>query len=695
MHTKFAIALLFIGVWNFSFAQEDNAVVLEQIIEEIAQSSDADIDYSELFDDLQAYLEQPLNLNDATQEDLLKFQFLTYFQISQILDYVNKKDGFLTIYELQLIESMSMEDIYRLLPFVEIKPPKNSVKDDLQEITKRIKYGKHQLYARTQFVVQEQQGYVPVPDSVLADNPDKSRYLGNKYKYYLRYKYKYKEKILMGATLEKDPGEQFFSGHQQYGFDYYSAHIQLQNIGPFKTIVLGDYSAQSGQGLVVWNSMARGKSAYVMNVRKRPRLIRKYSSVDENNFYRGAAFVFNYGGLDVSSFFSYKNIDANITNLDTVSDEVREVSSLLLDGFHNTPSRIADDNALGEFVAGAVAKYEYKNFQVGMSGLYSKYSAPLQKTINPANQFDFMGTENMVAGADYQLSFTHSSFFGEFAMSRNGGWAYLNGAQFHLAPQLSMAVLNRNYLASFQSLYAGAFAEGSKAQNEKGTYFGLEVHPYKYWKLSLYSDFYQFPWLRSQAVSPTGGREYFAQLEYQPARNVYTYTKFKTETKQENIASDELQGNLKSVSQYTKTSFRYHIEYTLNRVWVMKNRVEFSFYNKNETREKGFMVYQDVNFRPTNKPFNFSFRYAFVDATWETRLYAYENDILYAFSVPAYYGQSTRAYLVSKIDLSEKLTLWARYAISHFSDRTIVSSGLDEIAGPTKSDVKVQLRYSF
>ena len=93
-----------------------------------------------------------------------------------------------------------------------------------------------------------------------------SQYKGSQQRYYARYRYNYGNKISYGITAEKDPGEEFFTGSQKRGFDFYSAHFYMSDVGAFKHIALGDYTIRLGQGLVAWTSLGFRKGSYVMDI---------------------------------------------------------------------------------------------------------------------------------------------------------------------------------------------------------------------------------------------------------------------------------------------------------------------------------------------------------------------------------------------------------------------------------------------
>jgi len=667
--------------------------VLEELIEEIAASSDEEeLDYTQLFDDLLPYMVDPLNLNTATREQLEKFQFLTDFQIEAIFDYRLKAGAMATIYELQLLSDFAMKDIQRILPFVTVAPASQTQQFNLG---RALKYGRHSLFLRTQFVVQEQKGYSDISDLELAKKPS-SRYAGDRFKQYTRYKFQFKDQLKLGFTAEKDPGEEFFKGNQKQGFDYYTAHIELNNIWKFKTVVLGDYQAKFGQGLIMGAGLGGGKSSYVLNINKKYRGLKKYSSTDENKFFRGAGATVRVGDFDITGFVSYKNIDGNVTVLDTLDIEVpTEVSSFQITGMHRTPSEYEDRKTISEFVSGANLLWNYKRMKIGGSFITHKFGADLNKATKPYSQFDFQGNSNMNFSIDYQASVHNFLFFGEEAMSQNGAIAVLNGMLVKLAPQISLSALHRYYQVDYQAYYSGGFAEGSKNQNEKGLYLGTEIHPIRNWTVSAYFDSYKFEWLKFRSVSPSNGNDFFIETAYNTSRYTNMYVRFKQETKYENTSGEVIGVN--TLDAVTKRQLRYHISYTLSRSVKMKSRIEFTRYNKGEgPEETGFVLYQDVAYAPENFPLTLSARVAFMDAPYNARIYAYENDILYGFSIPAYSNKGLRTYLTLKYTVIEKrVDMWLRYGHFHYTDRQTIGSSLDEISGSNKSDVKIQFRIKF
>ncbi len=686
----FFIGIMLLGFYAL-FGQEakTNQQAIEDLVEEIAQGIVGETDYSQITDNLYYFLENPVNLNTAPTETLEKLRILNDFQIKSLLNYIEHRGKLATIYELQLIEGFDYATIKKVLPFVTVLPD-NYTKT--WSVNKAFKYGKHSMFGRVHSVIETQNGFKKVADSVLNENPSRY-YPGNRMRIYTRYKFNYKNKLQWGITAEKDPGEQFLKGGQKAGFDFYSAHLQVSDIGVLKTAVLGDFQAQLGQGLIMWSYISQGKSSYVMDIRKRGQGLKKYSSTDENVYLRGGGLTVEKWGVSLTAFGSYKNRDANISIGDSLSNS-EKISSLLNSGIHALPAEIEDKNSITETIYGGNLNWRHKNFKIGVSGINYRFNIPFKINNTPENRYRFSGKNNYNISADAEYRFKAIYVFGEAAMSQNGNKAVLAGALMELSPQFRTAILYRNYQKGYQALYSNAFAESSRIQNEQGFYLGAEMHPVKKWKISAYYDFYKFPWIKSQADSPSKGNDYLIQADFTASQTLNMYCRYKHEEKEVNISIE--QAGIPPLGIVDKVQFRYHVNYRPGKNWKLRNRLELSSYKQeNNEKEYGYMLYQDIIYRP-DYPISIIFRYAVFDTKgYNTRIYTYENEVLNAYSVPPLFDKGIRTYIIAHYRLSEKIDFWLRLAQTWYADKKTIGTGLNQISGNTKSEVKFQLRLKF
>ena len=503
-----------------------------------------------------------------------------------------------------------------------------------------------------------------------------------------------------GITWEKDAGElltprglgdslKSLVGESLGGFnDFASAHLFVSGFGVVRRFVVGDYHLEFGQGLTLWSGLSFGKSSEATQIKKYGRGIVPNTSVNENHFMRGAAFTLGFGGLEISGFYSNNNIDANILVVD------EDVSGLLETGNHRTINELMDKDALNIQSYGANIAYKFQRASIGITASQSRVDLLFQPSGQIFKKFYFSGNRLDNYGFDFNYNFRKVSLYGEFAANSDKGFAGIIGANLFLTDRFVLTLMYRNFGKEYFSFYNNPFRESSIGRNEQAYYFGTKVLLSKGLFLDAYADFFSFPWLKYGVSSPSSGVEYLLQLNYVPNRKLSAYLRLKMEDKKEDQRMDYAY-TPQSVSVLRK-SLRFSISYTVFDFLILKNRVEALFYDKQGNSQQGYLMFQDVLYRPENFPLSASFRYAlFSTDGWDSRIYAYENDVLYAFSVPAYFDSGQRFYFMLKMDAFKNLDIWLRLARTIYRDKTSIGSGADKINSNHKTEIKVQLKFSL
>ena len=545
--------------------------------------------------------------------------------------------------------------------------------------------------------MEEKNGFSPITDSALAASPN-SRYIGDEANLYTRFRYKYGNHISFGITAEKDAGEEFFNGAQKNGFDFYSAHFFIRNQGKIKQLALGDYQAQFGQGLTYWSGTAFGKSADIMSLKRSGGGLKPYTSADESLFLRGGGIAFQFNKIEVTAFYSYNNVDANIdlTDSTSVDPEVLAITSIQQTGFHRTVNEIADKDAITQQQIGGHLAFKTRRLNVGLTGINSEVNTDFNPDLQTYSQFSNSDNQQTNIGADYSWIFKNFNFFGEFSKSLTAGNALVSGALITLDPKLSVAVLYRDYQRNFHPISSAAIGENSTNENEKGLYLGLVTKPIKNITLSAYYDQFTFPWLKYGIDAPSQGYQYIAQLTYTPSKKMEMYVRIRERNKGGNTSVDVLDGIDYLVNE-KQTNYRYNFSYQISESFNIKSRVELVNYDKEESPfEKGYLIYQDITYKALSSPFAFSFRYGIFDTdSYNSRIYAYENDVLYSYTIPGYYNKGTRTYLTVKYTVKRGIDVWLRYGLTYYDNIDVISSGLEEIQGNHKQEIKAQIRFKF
>ncbi len=689
-----------------------NELLIEQV-ERLAEDSDDDADFEDLLENYIFLTENPVSLNSDEVSQLLELRLINVFQYEELQKYRRYYGDFLFIEELEMVEGFDEQTINIIAPIVYIGERQGNDKITWNKLAR---YGKHQIVGRYEQILEPQAGYADISDSALFAKPN-SRFLGSPQRYQLKYTYNYRNKIRAGFVMEKDPGEMFFTDHvsdtiqkllgknYQRGFDFIGFHLYAKDLGIVKAAAVGDYQVAFGQGLTMWSGMTFGKAGAGSSVMKQARGLNPKSSASETMFMRGAAVTLGNNELKGTLFYSNRMIDANISVADSL-DEAELVSSLQETGYHRTIGELQDRHAIRQQVIGGHFSYAKAHFEVGYTAHHTWLNVPLQLKPSNYNQFYFQGQRVTNQGIDFKYVKGKYAVFGEGAMSfitdstafsavstsltALDHFAGLVGLTIKPAGYLNFTVMYRNYGKAYHNLFSNAFGEGSRNQGQRGVYLGVEVAPAPYWNILAYADQFRFTWLTSQAYTPSWGHDYYLRLSHSFSKRANAFLQIRSRTKMKNSTDGYAFSHYPIF--YTKNSVRFNINYGLRNGLVFSNKAEYAHYHNDDgSNSQGFFICQDVAYKPENKPFSLTFRYAIFDTDdYDARVYAYENDVLYSFSVPALYGRGMRVYLLGKWKPFKTLTLYARVGSTIYTDRDEISSGLTLIKGNHKTDLKVE-----
>lgn len=670
---------------------EEKVQIIEERVDFLLESNEGgDNDYTSLFEQLEYYFEHPLNLNSASRIDLLDLGIFNEIQINNLFNHINKHGKIMTVEELQSIDGFNLDFIRLIRPFVKVSSnidrPNLNPKTILEE-------GSSSYFIRYTRVLEEQFGYSAISEEEYLENPN-SRYLGSQDKLFSRYRFNYANNVSFGFTTEKDAGEEFFKGSQKNGFDFYSAHLYLQGLGTVNRIAIGDFQAQFGQGLTFWSGLAFGRTPDIFTLKRNAPKLRPYTSVQEDLFLRGAGVSVVYKSLEFTTFFSSHNVDGNVIGTDTLTNE-DIVSTLTEDGFHRTPNELMNKNNIENRFIGGNLEFRQRNLSIGLTAVHNEIDANFSPQSRTYNQFDRLDNENSNFGIDYSYLYKNANFFGEISKSVDGGYAMTNGALIVLNQNLSLAIQHRRFERDFRPIQSNAIGESSNNSNERATFIGINTSPIKHFTISAFVDRFEYDWLRFQTDGPSHGFRYLFQLTYKPKKAFETYFRFRQRTRDRNSTTTE--SGIDELLVENLNNYRFHLSYQITKSIKLKSRIEFSNYQLGDLNdERGFLIYQDINYKQLSVPLSFSIRYAIFDTeSFNSRIYAYENDVLYAFSVPAFNGRGSRFYITTKYHVNRNIDLWLRYANTYFADRTEIGSGKERINGNTRNEIKAQLRIKF
>ncbi len=661
---------------------------IQQAIEEIVRQQKGPGDVAEITDYLQQLQRHPVNLNTASREDLARLLFLNDFQIASLLEYRKETGPLLSLSELQLVYGFDREVIRRIRPFITLTPGQPA------DEGKRLSPLRQEALARVRFYTEKEQGYLP-PD-LPGDEEIFNGYRGSRPGLLLRYALDAGNRLHAGVVADKDPGEPFFRDVNRQGFDFYSWYLQWSpRRGWLRQVNIGHYHLRFGQGLLLWNGFSISRPSALLDPDRHAPEVRYASSSVENNYLQGVSLVLGKGNFSVTPFFSWARRDARLLPAGTDDTSHLVIVSFPSSGLHRTPTEIARKGAAAETTAGLRLAWSRDNLSVGLNGLYTSWDHVRLPEEKPENALLFRGREVLAGSLDYRFMLRRLSLFGEAALNNHGKGAFLQGIRWYLSPLVTTSLLVRSYAAGYYSPYAHAFARGGRVNNERGITAGLQVRPLSNLTLAGYMDYFRFPWLRYGIAAPSGGTEAGASVSWVPAGELRVDLQYRYETLAHNASPPE--GNLPEVVLQSRSHLRLQVSYPLTGTLTATNRLDLTRAAAAEEGlpQHGFFVCQDLSYHPSHIPLSLILRLGLFDTQYLTRIYTYENDLLYAFSTPALTGKGMRWYITGRLPLTRHLQAGVRIAQTLYYDRETIGTGLSSVPAPHRTEVKAQIRMRF
>ena len=665
---------------------------LNDQIEKSAEVLEMDHDYSNLVEDLIDIAAKPVNLNAAREDELNAIPFLTPAQRKELLNYLTTFGEVFSVYELQSIPGFDSTLIRNIRPYISIAHPSHVPAPTPKNL---IRFGHFDLLLRYEQAFPKSLGYL-ADDSVRAGNPD-DYYPGSPQRYYFRYNYSWFDKIRIGIAGEKDPGEQFFRGPQSNGMEFYAAYLCLSNLGILKNLTIGNLKVSYGQGLTLGSGLSLGSVPGFSSNLSVANGIRPGLGMNEGSYLRGLAATLKIKRLEISGFASYHPRDATVSLIDSISSMAEAISSFTTTGFHRTRLELAKRNALTELVCGgninfSMAPNQQLGFKFGLTGLYYQYSAAVIPKIYPYNQFGFHGNRNLNTGLDFQIRYRGMYLFGEISRSLNRGMAWLSGVICTPDPRVCITAIYRNYQSDFQNLFSNAFGQNSLNANERGIYVAINAAVHSKVNLSGYLDLFTFPWLKYRVDAPTRGQEFGMMLGWQASADVMINLRYYQKNTRGNETAEPNQIIHKLCDNLTR-SYRLSMEWLAGNGLLLKTRIEAKEAGEpTAKRPFGYLAYQEVQIKSAKWLKTTTLRFALFDTPdYASRIYVYEPEVLYGYSVPAFQGKGIRSCLVLKFGIGRKTDLWLRGGITYYTDRNEVGSGLDLTKGNIRAELTGQL----
>lgn len=678
--------------------QEENQALRESVEEILALSEDADP--AAMLEELEELKVSPVNINSGDEKEISRLFFLSEFQVMVLADHIKKNGSVVTLYELALLPAFDRNTVLLMAPYISLEPVAQ-------------KGGKS--YGHT-----------------LVTMTVSSRFSGNEtgaegVRSLLKVKHEQRS-ISFGLTAENDPGEPFTFKNAP-GTDFLSGYIQYKGKGFINRIIVGDFRIRAGEGLLFNSSRCMGSWLSSPSFISGSSTQAPYTSTEENNFFRGISLTLGSVNAGAVLFASTNKIDARI--LFAEDSTAAGVRSLVSGGIHTTESQLEARNSLTETIAGLRLIAGAEKVRGGISASSTWFSMPFLPDITkPENLHAFTGDRLVNLAADIRAGTGSVLFFAEAGMGLSGSltgtaggdypdmqtdttgtdipgsradtsgtglsdsasamgglnltdsWAAMAGLRVKSSARITFNILARHFAPGYHAFHSGAFKTGSESGNETGLAASLHLEAARHFFISAAADNYRIPAPRYRSSSSAIGSRIEIKGEYLPGDNISLRLSWTSSSREYDAARET--GTASSVTQ-TRRQLGFVFDISPSETLRFTTRASASIISPSQ--EKGYLLSQDLACSFRTVPLKLWFRYALCSTGgWDSRLYAWENDLLSSFSVPAMYGEMTRSFIMLSCKPTDRIEARVKYGYTWAGNNS--ETGI-------RQEVKGQVRIGF
>lgn len=630
----------------------------------LAQQSDVFAD-EEKQSNYHYFLQNPLQINQVTADELSALGMLTFTQISNFILHRTQVHYFESIYELQTIGGWDLALLKKINPFLRC--------DKINKKWYTFYEAKHQLLIRNETTLEEKKGFSP------KDARSKTRYLGNSWGHLARYRGQLNAYLRVGALIQKDAGEVNY-------LDFKSIFIEIKPKRWLDKIIMGDFINQWGQGLVQSGGFSLGKSFESIKATQKFHLgAIPYTSSGETSFYRGLNIQFHVGSFNFQAFSSFRNLDASLSSDST--ENSKQINSWIEDGFHRTSTEISHQSNVEETAWGGSMQWIHKpsHLAIQFNLSHTLFSLEKSKSTLAYKVNSWSGNHVQNYSISFQAPIHNIHFTGEFAWMPENHFSLIQGGAVAASKKIDFSYLLRYYAPSYFSPKAQGIGESAETTNEMGLFIGNQITFDKRNKLSFYFDIFMFPGLKYEVSQLNSwGWELLSRYQWEKRGKYMFFGQLKWTSKQNDMSRDNIALTRNHLIQ---TSLDLH-QFRAKKLDLHTRFMTCLLIGEN-TYETGLLILQDVKYQI--RSLRIQLRIGFVSSSsYDSRLYAYEVGVPLSFSLPAYYGHGFRNCLVLDYKWTKNSTISLKMARTNYLDRDEIGSSLDLIKGSHKTDVTFQ-----
>jgi hypothetical protein len=594
-----------------------------------------DLDESDWLEHLWELRQKPLNLNQASLEELLQIPFLSPYQATKIIEYRNKKGELVSFAELSNVRGMNQELIDALEPFI-ITHQSKRFNNFIYRFQGRLEYPQREGYLRDIY-------HSPV-------------YLQHRLLFELG------KSLSGGIVWEKDAGEDNY-------FDYVSYYLLYKNPDRKFSILVGDYQIRVGSGLMLWSPFGMPLSTESLPVLPRTlSSLAGHKSSQESGYFHGISLAYKFTTYNQIQFYlSRANFDANLK----VDEGI--INSIYTSGLHRTSTEKLKKDILAESLLGCTVQNQFKTFNLNVSTIYQRHSVPIQNQ-DPDQYF---------VSLSYILNLNKLKPAGDIALL-NGKFPALHQFLVFSSDYFSYEVIGYYYHPRYFALYGRSI--GSVNTNPSNRIGTASLGRYKVSQsttLSGYVHLHRKVTDRQSNISIY--RDYFLAISYRlKGQKIRIQYRNKYRENEGSISSD-LDSKIEAVRLDHRISLNNQV-YCLNRIELrwMKPIIEGD-------KKYSISLIQEIKCQFTTN-MKVILRWTTFDIpAFNLRIYEYEPDLPGSFRSILLNNRGYKWFMLINLKVFERLETVLKYQERFYPELNEIGSGLDVIKTQRVRDFRLSI----
>lgn len=549
-----------------------------------------------------AYIERPVKINDASMDRLVSSGLMTAYQAVSLTDYRERHGALASLSELAAVDGFGHEHVWMIAPFITLESDGHGVKDTCVRVDLSSRAG--------------------------------CRYNGegNAFGYGLKTRLEVGDKWRISVSSSAP-----YNAITRLP-EVYSASVSYESSAIPLRVVLGDFNARFGQGVVLWNGMTMSGVSSPASFMRTP---------------SGLSHVFSFTGGS-----SLTGVAADL--------KLRKVK-------------------IAAFLASPGIKYKYSALMPAVNLTWRGQN--VQIGVTHYSETDFSNERNsfiingMKTSVDVAACVRGIDLFMEMAYDwRNITGAAIAGLTFTAGEGVKMASMLRFYPAQYDSSWSGAVRSGSRCSNEYAAAFSCSISRGT-WVKTDGTEGYAAS-VRRHIANISADAAYYPVPKSSSGRSM----QFKVLADWSVMISPGLKLKLRLAERIRTWGLPSRTDVRLDCSWILSRFTVNSRVNVLCCDKTGTLAYLEGGYKDKSLSVFLRHGYFIVD-DWDDRIYVYERDAPGSFNAPAFYGRGLWLSLSGMWRVSRKGKVYIRMSLTEYP--------FMKKKKPGRAELKLQYAVSF